>query len=291
MDERSGTAACRAGVAGACPADDDGTVRCEVADGVATLTLDRPPRNALTIGLADRLVAALHRCGDDPDVRALVLTGAGPTFCAGADLSDGPESLRRLLAEDGAPHPGYREPAGRVTAAISRLHVPVVAAINGDAVGGGATIPLAADVRFAAGTARFAFPFTRLGVCPEGASTYHLPRLVGPGVAADWLLSGRLFGAEEARAHGLVSRLLPVADLVPAAQAWAALVAQRTSPTAVARTRALLAAAPRSAAEASEAESAAIVELAGHADCPEGIDAFLQRRTPRFAPRCDRAAT
>jgi enoyl-CoA hydratase/carnithine racemase len=203
----------------------------------------------------------------------------------GADLGDGPAALRDLIAADGGGRPGYQEPAGRVTAAIARLGVPVVAAVNGDAVGGGATIALAADVRFAADTARFAFPFTRLGVCPEGASTYYLPRLVGAGVAADWLLSGRLVDAAEALRCGLVSRVLPATEVVPAALAWAADLAARTSPVAVARTRALLRAAPPTPAAASVAESAAIVELAAGPDCPEGIDAFLRRRPPRFAPR------
>jgi enoyl-CoA hydratase/carnithine racemase len=263
----------------------DGQVTRQVLDGVATLTLVRPPRNALTAALADRLVAALRACGADPAVRAVVLTGGGATFSAGADLTDGPSSLRRLVAADGGAEPGYREPAGRVSAAIAALDVPVVAAVNGDAIGGGATITLAADLRFAADSARFGFPFTRLGVCPEGASTYHLPRLVGPGVTADWLLSGRLVDAAEALRCGLVSRLLPAADVLSAAQQWAAQVATRTSPAAVARTRRLLAAAPTSAAAASAAESAALVDLVGQPDCPEGIAAFLDRRPPRFEPR------
>ncbi len=254
-------------------------------DGVATLTLRRPPRNALTPAFADAILAALERCDADAQVRVVVLTGHGATFSVGADLGSGPGALRDLIAADGGGMSGYQEPAGRVTAAIARLGVPVVAAVNGDAVGGGATIALAADVRFAADTARFAFPFTRLGVCPEGASTYYLPRLVGAGVAADWLLSGRLVDAAEALRCGLVSRVLPAAEVVPAALAWAAELAARTSPIAVARTRALLHAAPPTPAAASVAESAAIVELAAGPDCPEGIDAFLQRRPPRFAPR------
>ncbi len=260
-------------------------VDADIADGVATLTLHRPPRNALTPVFADAIVAALECCVADPQVRAVVLTGHGSSFSAGADLGSGPAALRDLIAADGGDLPGYREPAGRVTAAIARLDVPVVAAVNGDAVGGGATIALAADLRFAADTARFAFPFTRLGVCPEGASTYYLPRLVGPGVAADWLLSGRLVDAAEALRCGLVSRVLPAGDVLPAALAWAGELVARTSPAAVARTRALLHAAPPTPVAASVAESAAIVELAAGPDCPEGISAFLQRRLPRFAAR------
>ena len=260
-------------------------VDADIADGVATLTLHRPPRNALTPAFADAIVAALDCCDANPQVRAVVLIGHGSSFSAGADLGSGPAALRDLIAADGGDLPGYQEPAGRVTAAIARLDVPVVAAVNGDAVGGGATIALAADLRFAADTARFAFPFTRLGVCPEGASTYYLPRLVGPGVAADWLLSGRLVDAAEALRCGLVSRVLPAGDVLPAALAWAGELVARTSPAAVARTRALLRAAPPTPVAASVAESAAIVELAAGPDCPEGISAFLQRRPPRFAAR------
>jgi len=257
----------------------------ETADGVCVLTLDRPPRNAITPALADELADALRRADADPEVRAVVLTGAGATFSAGADLSGGPDSLRALITADGGDLPGYREPAGRVTEVVAGLAVPVIAAVNGDAVGGGATVTLAADVRFAADTARFGFPFTRLGVCPEGASTYHLPRLVGPGPATDWLLSGRLVEPAEALRTGLVSRLLPAGEVLAAARDWAADLVARTSPAAVTRTRRLLAAAPATAAEAGAAESAALVELVGRPDCPEGIAAFLQRRPPRFAPR------
>ena len=142
-------------------------MRVEIDGGVATLVLDRPPRNALTSGFADALLEALAACHADARVRAVVLTGAGDSFSVGADLTHGPEALRDLLDTDGADRPGYREPAGRVTAAMARLDVPVVAALNGDAVGGGATVALGADVRFATPETRIGFPFTRLGVCPR----------------------------------------------------------------------------------------------------------------------------
>ena len=264
----------------------------DIDGGVVTLTLDRPPRNAITADLADELVDAVERCGRDGTVRAVVLTGAGDAFSAGADLTAGPTAVADLIDHDARGHTvdGYREPAGRVTAALAELQVPVVAAITGDAVGGGATIPLAADVRFAAADARFAFPFTRLGVCPEGASTYLLPRLVGPGVAADWLLSGRLVDAQEALAAGLVSRLLPRGEILDAAQAWAAEIAQHTSPAAVAVTRSLLAGAT-TPEQARAAEGTAIANLARGADCAEGVGAFLERRLPRFATRSTSPAT
>jgi enoyl-CoA hydratase/carnithine racemase len=261
-----------------------GQVRRRLDGAVLTLTLDRGERNALVGPLADELVEALRAGDADPRVRAIVLTGAGAAFSAGADLGAGPDALRRVLAADGADRPGYREPAGRITAAMATVGVPVVAAVNGDAVGGGATIVLGADVRFAADSARFGFPFTRLGVCPEGASTYLLPRLVGIGRATEWLLSGRLVDAAEALASGLVTRLLSTADVLQAAQEWAADLAARTSPAAVATTKRLLAVA-RSQEATSAAESRAIVELIGGPDCPEGVAAFLERRPPRFAAR------
>lgn len=262
----------------------EGTVHRADSGGVATLTLERGDTNALDGPSTDLLVAALDACAADRGVRAVVLTGAGRRFCAGADLSHGPRSISVVLENDGGQLPGYREPAGRIVLAMARLGKPLIAAVNGDAVGGGATISLAADLRFVADTARFGFPFTRLGVCPEGASTYFLPRLVGAGRANDWLLSGRLIPADEAERSGLANRVLPAAQVVPAAQAYARQLAETTSAAAVAVTRALLAAAPTSAVQASDAESREIVGLAHGADCVEGVGAFLERRPPRFAP-------
>jgi enoyl-CoA hydratase/carnithine racemase len=263
-----------------------GTVHRTDDAGVATLTLERGVRNALSPAFADRLGRTLADCDADPSVRAVVLTGAGGSFCVGADLTGGPEVLRDLIADDGGyTNPDYREPAGRVTLTMLELGVPVIVAINGDAVGGGATVTLAADVRFAADTARFAFPFTRLGVCPEGGATYLLPRLVGRSRAAEWLISGRLVAADEALAAGLVSRLLPADQVLTAAQRFARELVDRTAPAAVAATRALLNTWPGDPVAASNAESRMIAELAATRDCLEGVGAFQQRRPPRFADR------
>ncbi|HTK67936.1 MAG TPA: enoyl-CoA hydratase-related protein [Pseudonocardia sp.] len=260
-----------------------GAVHRSVEGGVATLTLDRGGRNTLNGPYADLIAEALDGCRDDPEVRVVVLTGLGRYFCVGADLSLGPASIRIHLVEDRGGAAEYREPAGRVVMAMGRLGKPLIVAVNGDAVGGGATISLAADLRFAADTARFSFPFTRLGVCPEGASTYYLPRLVGLGKASEWLLSGRLIGAEEAERSGLVNRVLPAVDVLPAAQAYARELAVTTSATAVAVTRALLAADAATPVEASDAESREIARLADRPDCLEGVAAFLERRPPRFS--------
>jgi enoyl-CoA hydratase/carnithine racemase len=264
---------------------DDGEVHFGVDAGTATLVLDRSPGNTLTGGFADALVEALDAASRDERVRAVVVTGAGSAFSIGADLTQGPDALRRLVEEDGGDRSGYREPAGRVTAAMARLDVPVVAALRGDAVGGGATIALGADLRFGATGMRIGFPFTRLGVSPEGASTYLLPRLVGAGRAADWLLSGRLVTADEAVQTGFLNAVVPADYVVPYAHEWTATIVGKTSPSAVAATRALLRAAPPDPDAASDAESRTIRRLIGEPDCAEGVAAFLERRRPDFAPR------
>lgn len=192
-----------------------------------------------------------------------------------------------MVRDGGYTDPNYREPAGRITLAMNAMRVPIVAAVNGDAVGGGTTIILAADVRFAAESARFGFPFTRLGVCPEGGSTHLLPRLVGPSRAADWLLSGRTFDAAEAGAAGLVSRVLPADQVLTTATDYATALAARCSPQAVAVTRQLLRTPASDLISASDAESRAITILAARPDCAEGVAAFLDRRQPDFA--ADRA--
>jgi enoyl-CoA hydratase/carnithine racemase len=263
-----------------------GVVHRAVEDGVVTLTIERGAHNAITGAFSDLVVAALDECAADPDVRVVVLTGAGRQFCTGADLSSGPDAFTTMLEADGAGTewaPGYYEPVGRIVLATGRLGKPLIVAVNGDAIGGGATATLAADLRFAADTARFSFPFARLGVCPEGASTYYLPRLIGPARANDWLLSGRLIDADEALQTGLVNRVLPAADVLTAAQDYARELVATTSPTSVMVTRALLAAAPSSAVAAAAAESAEVIRLAYEPDCAEGVEAFLQRRPARFA--------
>jgi enoyl-CoA hydratase/carnithine racemase len=168
---------------------------------------------------------------------------------------------------------------------MDAMNVPLVAAVNGDAAGGGATIALGADIRICSTATRFVFPFTRLGLCPEGGSTYRLPRLVGPSRSADWLLSGRRVDSAEALAAGLVTSVLPAEDVLPAAQRWAQQVAERCAPGAVATTRAMLRACPPDAATAAARESRAIVNLSAQPDCIEGVTAYLERREPRFTER------
>lgn len=261
-------------------------VRYEVADRVCTLTLDRPDRlNAVTTELLDELAAALERADADDDVRAVIVTGAGRAFCAGADLSGGG---RTFDAEARGERPeAHRDEGGLVTLRIYDMKTPVIAAVNGPAVGFGATVILPMDVRIASTAARFGFVFTRRGIVPESCSAWFLPRLVGPGRAAEWLLTGRVFSAEEALAGGLVQRVVAPADLLPAARALAREIADHTSAVSVALTRQMLwkllgADHPM---EAHRLDSLGMYWTGRSADAREGVAAFLEKRPPRFPGR------
>ncbi|HEY3609757.1 MAG TPA: enoyl-CoA hydratase-related protein, partial [Pseudonocardiaceae bacterium] len=203
----------------------------EVAAAVATIALNRPQRrNGYTVVMADELADALSAADLDDAVRVVILTGHGKDFCVGADLSGG------ALATADETDP-YHEPAGRVSMRIYAMNKPVIAALRGVAVGAGSTIILPADFRLAATDTRFGFVFTRRGLVPEGASAWFLPRLVGLGRALDWMVSGRVFSADEALAAGLVTRLYEPDEVLPAARALAAELVATTSPVSVAITR------------------------------------------------------
>ena len=199
-------------------------VRYDVAHGVAVVTLDRPDKlNAYTEQMRDELVHVFDRIDDDDAVRAVIVTGAGRGFCAGADLGDA----------SGAPQGDvgtWRDGGGQVTLRIFRCLKPVIGAINGPAVGVGATMTLAMDIRLASDTARMGFVFTRRGLTPEACSSFFLPRVVGIAQALEWTLTGRVFPAQEALDGGLVSRVLPTDDLLPAAHALAREIADNAAP-------------------------------------------------------------
>lgn len=259
-----------------------------VADGIAIITLDAPERrNGMRVAMLVDVLRALDRADRDPGVRAVIVTGAGKAFSVGAAL-DGPETLTRALREDVDGHTptGYREPAGRISERVYSMQKPVIAAINGDAIGGGATIAAAMDVRIASEDARFGFVFTRRGVVPEGASTWFLPRLVGIGRATDWILSGRLFDAAEGLESGYLTRVVPATDVLDAAREYAAQFVDETSPTSVALTKRLLASAWMHAhpAGASADESRTYAGRVESADAREGIQSFLERRPAVFPP-------
>lgn len=253
----------------------------DVGDRIATVTLNRPEaRNGFTVQMANELADAFARAGADDDVRVVVLTGAGPHFCVGADLSGG-----RLEVTDEDPNdPAWEEPATRVVRPIFRLDKPVIAAMRGAAVGVGSTMVLAADFRLASTDSRFGFVFARRGIYPEGGSAWFLPRLVGLGRAMDWMVSGRLIEADEALAAGLVTSLHDPEQVLDAAYGLARQLIATTAPISVAVIRQLLY--RLSALESPEPsfalESRLIASCAANPDSVEGVVSFLERRDPVF---------
>jgi enoyl-CoA hydratase/carnithine racemase len=259
-------------------------IRYEVEDGVATLTLHRPETlNALTRTMLAELHAALDLADGDDAVRALIVTGAGRAFCAGADLSAGAGTFG-----DGPGDPdaaaAHRDGGGTFTLRVFEMRKPVIAAINGPAVGFGVTMTLPMDVRLASTAARLGFVFARRGVVPEACSTWFLPRLVGIAQAAEWVYTGRVFSAEEALAGRLVSRVVAPEALLPAARALAREIAQHTSAVSVALSRQMLwrllgADHPMAA---HRLDSLGMYWTGRSADAHEGVAAFLDKRPPRF---------
>jgi enoyl-CoA hydratase/carnithine racemase len=263
-------------------------IRYEVADRVATLTLQRPEKlNALTPTMLDELLLAFARADADDEVRAVIVTGAGRAFCAGADLGAGASTFDAAARGRGQSAEEHRDGGGRVTLRIFELTKPVIAAINGPAVGFGVTLTLPMDVRIASSAARLGFVFARRGVVPEACSTWFLPRLVGISRAAEWIYTGRVFDAEEALRGGLVSRVVAPEALLPAARELAREIADHTSAISVALARQMLwrmlgADHPR---EAHRVDSQAMFWTGRSADAHEGVSAFLEKRPARFTLR------
>ena len=255
--------------------------------GVATITLNRPERlNAVNTTVIHELVAAFDRADGDDGVRAVIVTGAGRAFCAGADLGGGGATFGPREGRTEAPD-AHRDGGGIVTLRVFEMKKPVIAAINGPAVGFGITLTLAMDVRLASSAARIGFVFARRGVVPEACSTWFLPRLVGVAQAAEWVYTGRVFSAEEALAGGLVSRVLPPDGLLPAARELAREIADNTSAVSVALIRQMMwrmlgADHPR---EAHRIDSLGMWHTGRSADAYEGVTAFLEKRPPRFTGR------
>jgi enoyl-CoA hydratase/carnithine racemase len=268
-------------------------IRLEIDGPVATVTLDRPDKlNAFTLTMMRELVDAFDRTDADDAVRAVIVTGAGDrAFCAGADLTPdkGPIFASEAEVSDLSDE-RVRDPGGLVTLRMFESRKPLIGAINGAAIGIGATMSLPMDFRLAATTARFGFVFTRRGITPEAASGWFLPRIVGTANALDWTLTGRIFPAEEAHRAGLVRSLHAPDDLLPAARALADEIAANTAPVATALTRAMMWRLPAAGhpMAAHRIDSRAVYTLSKSADAEEGVASFLAKRPPAFPGRVSR---
>lgn len=262
----------------------------QVTDRVMEITLNRPDRlNAWTPQMGNELIAALDAADGDDVVRVVIVTGAGRGFCAGADLATGGDTFdsRRRVGVGVGVDPVLRDGGGRLTLRIFECTKPVIAAVNGPAVGVGATMTLPMDIRLAATEARFGFVFARRGIVPEAASSWFLPRAVGISRAMEWVATGRVFGAEEALAAGLVRSVHPAGELLDTARALAREIADHTAPVSVAIARRLMW--QMLGAEhpmlAHRADSRAMFSRGQSADAREGVTAFLEKRPAEFPDR------
>jgi enoyl-CoA hydratase/carnithine racemase len=261
-------------------------IRYEVADGVLTITLNRPDRlNAFTATMMEELIAAFDASDADDNVRAVIVTGEGRGFCAGADLAAGGETFD--YRAHGVTEDIPRDGGGRVVLRIYDSLKPVIAAINGPAVGVGITMTLPMDIRLAAPTAKIGFVFASRGIVPEAASSWFLPRLVGISQAMEWVTTGRVFSAEEALEGGLIRGIHGPDDLLQRAQALAREIADNTAPVSVALARKMMwrglgMAHPM---EAHRADSRAMFSRGQSADAVEGVTSFLEKRPANYPDR------
>ncbi|MFJ4293351.1 crotonase/enoyl-CoA hydratase family protein [Cupriavidus sp. NPDC089707] len=261
------------------------TLRYAVEDGVATITLHRPDQlNAFTAQMMQDLIAAFDATDADDNVRAVIVTGAGRAFCAGADLSGGSSTFDYEKRYGASPDTAHRDGGGRVSLRIFRSLKPVIAAVNGAAVGVGVTMQLPMDIRLASTDAKFGFVFARRGITPEAASSWFLSRVVGVSTALEWCYTGRVFSAQEAHERGLVRSLHAPEDLLPAARAIAREIADNAAPVSVAISRQLIwrMAGASHPMEAHKLDSRAIQSRGRSADVKEGVSAFLEKRQAAF---------
>ena len=272
------------------------TVLYSVEDGIATITLNRPDKmNAFTVKMRDELVSLFDETDSDDAVRAVIITGAGRAFCAGADLSSGGKTFDYASRSDAAREAMrvgdvYRDGGGVTTLRIFKSLKPVIGAINGAAVGIGVTMQLPMDIRLASTDARFGFVFARRGIVPEAASSWFLSRVVGMQTALEWCYTGRVFNAQEALERGLVRSLHAPADLLPAARALAREIADNTAPVSVALTRQMLwrMAGADHPMQAHRIDSRAIQARGQSADAREGVSSFLEKRQPVYPDKVSR---
>ena len=260
-------------------------IQYSVIENIATITLNRPEKlNAFTNKMLHEIIAAFDLTDADDSVRAVIVTGAGRAFCAGADLSSGGETFSRggsdVQGVSGVPRDG----GGLVSLRIFNSKKPVIGAINGPAVGVGVTMTLPMDIRLASNTSKFGFVFTRRGIVTEACSSWFLPRVVGISRATEWVFTGRMVSPDEAKESGLVRSVHAPEDLLPAARAIAAEIALNTAPVSVSLSRQMLwrmlgASHPM---EAHRAESRGIMQRGNSADAREGVTSFLEKRAANF---------
>ena len=260
-------------------------IALDVADGIATLTMDRPEAlNAFTGTMMHEMIAAFDEIDARDEIRVVIVTGRGRAFCAGADLSGGRSTFAKggsdVVAASGVPRDG----GGLLTLRIFTCKKPVIAAINGHAVGVGVTMTLPMDIRLVAEGAKIGFVFARRGIVPEACSSWFLPRIVGISTAAEWCYTGRLITPEEALAGRLVRSVHAGEELLPAAMALAREIADNASPVSVALTRQMM---WRMLGEdhpmaAHRVDSRAIMERGRSADAAEGVASFLEKRPANF---------
>jgi len=261
-------------------------IRAELEDHVLTITLNRPDRlNAWTPTMGRELIASFDQAEADDEVRVIVITGAGRGFCAGADLTGGGETFDKRQRDPGDMIP--RDGGGQFTLRVFDCTKPVIAAINGPAVGVGATMTLPMDIRLAAEEARLGFVFTRRGIVPEACSSWFLPRLVGISRAMEWVATGRVFSAREALEAGLVRSVHPAAELLNAARELAREIADNTAPVSVALARQMMwrMLGAEHPMIAHRADSRGMFTRGQSADAREGITSFLEKRPAEFPDR------
>jgi enoyl-CoA hydratase/carnithine racemase len=261
-------------------------ITTEIAEGVLTITLNRPERlNAWTATMGSELIEAFDQADADDEVRVIIVTGAGRGFCAGADLAGGGDTFDYRNRESTDPVP--RDNGGQFTLRVFASTKPVIAAINGPAVGVGATMTLPMDIRLASEDARMGFVFARRGIVPEAASSWFLPRAVGISRAMEWVATGRVFSAQEGLEGGLLRSLHPPAELLGAARDLAREIADNTAPVSVALARRMLW--TMLGAEhpmlAHRADSRGMFFRGQSADAVEGVTSFLEKRGARFSDR------
>lgn len=254
----------------------------EVKDGVGLIRLNRPDEgNAITLEMANEMLAAALRCDEDPEIRAVVLTGSGKMFCAGGDL--------KAFAAQGERLPAYLKKVTQVFhAVISRFNwmdAPVIGAINGTAAGGGFSLALTTDIAIAAESARFTMAYTKVGLTPDGGASYFLARLVGLRRAKEMALLNPVLSARQALEWGLINQVVPDDQVLPAALDLASQLAQGPTLAMGEAKRLILAGVSESLESQMERESRAIAEMAGKADGREGVAAFIDKRTPKFIGR------